>query len=212
MHSITRLHGRTLERTPEMRVLVVYCHPVEISFNAALHAHVVQSLREAGHEVDDCDLYAEGFNPVMSREERLGYHEVPANQLPVQGYVDRLQRAEALVLCFPTWCFGLPAMLKGFFDRVLMPGVAFDISDPANVRPALTHLKRISAVVTYGRPRWTAWFMGDPPRKMITRYLRLLSGSKARVRYHACYHLNVASRARLDAFRLRVGHAMANIT
>ena len=70
-----------------MRILVIYCHPVETSYNAALHTEVVQQLRGAGHEVDDCDLYAEGFNPVMTREERLGYHEVPSNQLPVQGYV-----------------------------------------------------------------------------------------------------------------------------
>lgn len=46
-----------------MRVLVLYAHPVETSFNAALHRQVVASLREAGHEVDDCDLYAENFNP-----------------------------------------------------------------------------------------------------------------------------------------------------
>ena len=96
-----------------MRILVIYCHPVETSYNAALHTEVVQQLRGAGHEVDDCDLYAEGFNPVMTREERLGYHEVPSNQLPVQGYVDRLLWAEAVVFCFPTWCFGMPAMLKG---------------------------------------------------------------------------------------------------
>ena len=142
-----------------MRVLVVYCHPVETSFASAMHQEVLRNLRAAGHEVDDCDLYAEGFNPVMSREERLGYHDVPANRVPLQPYIERLERAEAIVFCFPTWCFGLPAMLKGWFDRLLMPGVAFDISDPANVRPMLRNIKRISAVVTYGRPRWmaTAW-------------------------------------------------------
>ena len=80
-----------------MRVLVVYCHPVETSFAAALHAEVVQQLRGAGHEVDDCDLYAEGFNPVMSREERLGYHDVPANRAPLQGYIDRLHRVRDLL-------------------------------------------------------------------------------------------------------------------
>jgi NAD(P)H dehydrogenase (quinone) len=192
-----------------MRVLVIYCHPVDTSFNAALHSEVVRNLRAAGHEVDDCDLYAEDFNPVLSRAERLGYHEEPANRLPVQNYVDRLLQAEALVFCFPTWCFGMPAMLKGFFDRVMVPGVAFDISDPQNVKPALTHIRRISAVVTYGRPRWTAWLMGDPPRKSITRYLRLLTGGKARVDYHAYYHMNMATPPRLDAFKARVGRAMA---
>ena len=192
-----------------MRVLVVYCHPVETSFHAALHQEVLRNLRAAGHEVDDCDLYAEGFNPVLSREERIGYHEVPSNQLPLKSYVERLQWAEALVFCFPTWCFGLPAMLKGYFDRLFMPGVAFDISDPANVKPMLTNIQRISAVVTYGRPRWVAWYMGDPPRKIITRYMRRLTGNTARVDFHACYHLNVATPQRLQRFIGRVGQAMA---
>ncbi len=191
-----------------MRILVIYAHPVEISYNAALHQEVLGNLRNAGHEVDDCDLYLEDFNPVLSRAERLGYHEVPGNRVPVQRYVDRLLWAEALVFCFPTWCFGMPAMLKGFFDRVLMPGVAFDISDPHNVKPALTHIKRISAVVTYGRPRWTALLMGDPPRKSITRYLRLLTGGRARVDYHAYYHMNIATPERLTAFKARVGRVM----
>ena len=192
-----------------MRVLVVYCHPVETSFHAALHQEVLKNLRAAGHEVVDCDLYAEGFNPVLSREERLGYHEVPSNRIPLQPYIDRLNRAEAIVFCFPTWCFGLPAMLKGFFDRLFMPGVAFDISDPANVKPMLTHIKRISAVVTYGRPRWMAWYMGDPPRKIVTRYMLRLTGRRARVDYHAHYHMNVATEPQLKRFMARVGTAMA---
>jgi NAD(P)H dehydrogenase (quinone) len=191
-----------------MRVLVVYAHPVETSYNAALHRHVVDGLKQAGHEVDDCDLYAEDFNPVLSREERLGYHDVPGNQRPVQRYVERLKWAEALVFCFPTWCFGLPAMLKGFFDRVFVPGVAFDLSDPKHVRPTLTHLRRVAAVVTYGRPRWIAWSMGDPPRKVITRYMRLLTGGKARIDYHAYYHMNVATPPRLERFKHRIGVAM----
>jgi len=191
-----------------MRVLVVYCHPVETSFHAALHQEVLKNLRAAGHEVDDCDLYAEGFNPVLSREKRLGYHDVPRNQLPLKPYVERLQWAEGLVFCFPTWCFGLPAMLKGYFDRLFMPGVAFDISDPAHVKPMLTHIKRISAVVTYGRPRWMAWYMGDPPRKIITRYLLRLTGRRARVDYHAHYHMNVATEPQLGHFLARVGTAM----
>jgi NAD(P)H dehydrogenase (quinone) len=192
-----------------MRVLVVYCHPVETSFHAALHQEVLNNLRAAGHEVDDCDLYAEGFNPVLSREERIGYHEVPGNQLPLKSYVERLQWAEALVFCFPTWCFGLPAMLKGYFDRLFMPGVAFDISDPANVKPMLTHIRRVSAVVTYGRPRWVAWYMGDPPRKIVTRYMRRLTGNTAKADYHAYYHMNVATPSQLTRFKARVGAAMA---
>ena len=194
-----------------MRVLVIYSHPVETSFNAALHGVVVERLRGAGHEVDDCDLYAEDFNPVMSRAERLGYHLIPQNQQPVQRYVDRVMWAEAIVFCFPTWCFGLPAMLKGFFDRVFMPGVAFDMSDPGNVKPALTHLRIVAAVTTYGRPRWMAFMMGDPPRKAMTRYMRALTRGRAKVTYLAHYHMNVATRELLDQFKGRVGDAMARL-
>jgi putative NADPH-quinone reductase len=194
-----------------MRTLVIFCHPVETSYHAALHTQVLESLRKAGHEVDDCDLYAEGFNPVMSREERLGYHQEPSNRLPVQRYVERLLWAEALVFCFPVWTFGPPAMLKGFFDRTMMPGVAFDISDPANVKPALTHIKSISAVVTYGRARWNAWLVGDPPRKLVKRILWAYTNRKARVQYHALYHMNVATLEQRDAFKQRVARAMEQL-
>ena len=132
-----------------------------------------------------------------------------ANRLPVARYIERLEWAEALVFCFPTWNFGPPAMLKGFFDRVLIPGVAFDMSDGKKLRPALTHIRRIAAVVTYGAPRWKAFMMGDPPRKAITHHLRLLTGGRAKVDYHACYHMNVATRPKLERFTKHVGLAMA---
>jgi NAD(P)H dehydrogenase (quinone) len=80
-----------------MHVLVVYCHPVETSFASALHQEVLANLRAAGHTVDDCDLYAEGFDPVMSPQERLQYHEVPRNREALAGYVARLHRADARV-------------------------------------------------------------------------------------------------------------------
>ncbi len=106
-----------------MRVLYLYCHPLPESFRAAIMAEIRAGLRQAGHEVDFCDLHAESFNPVLSAEERRGYHAVPENHAPVESYIRRVERVEALVLSFPTWSFGLPDMLKGFFDRVFIPGV-----------------------------------------------------------------------------------------
>jgi putative NADPH-quinone reductase len=194
-----------------MRILVLYAHPLETSFHAALHARITAVLREQGHEVDDCDLYAEGFDPVLSRQERFVYQDTACNTAGVADYVQRLQRAEALVLCFPVWSFGLPAILKGFFDRVLLPGVAFDISDPAHVRPALTNLRHIIAVATYGQPRWMAWWMGDPPRKLATRYLRSLCGRQVRISYHAHYHMNVATRKKLSCFMDKVAKSLRRL-
>jgi NAD(P)H dehydrogenase (quinone) len=193
-----------------VKVLYLYCHPLPESFHAAIRAAALSGLAEARHEVDLCDLYAERFDPVMSEEERRRYHDTSRNQIGIETYVARLRGAEALVVQFPTWCFGPPAMLKGFLDKVLAPGVSFDMSDPQNVRPLL-NLKIVSGIVTYGRDRWRAIAMGDPPRKLVTRYLPRSAIVTARARYHALYHMNVASEARRKGFIADVRKAMARL-
>src|SRR4028118_1098159 len=112
-----------------MRVLVLYAHPNPESYGAALHRTVVSALEGAGHEVDDCDLYAEGFDPVLTYEERVNYLDVPGNRRNVDPYVRRLEQAEGLILVYPVWNFGFPAILKGFLDRVFLPGVSFRLVD-----------------------------------------------------------------------------------
>ena len=94
-----------------MRILVLFAHPVDTSFGAALHAKAVETLRKRGHAVDDCDLKAEGFDPVMTREDRLAYYDTSANRRRVSPYVERLLAAEALVFSFPVWNMGFPAIL-----------------------------------------------------------------------------------------------------
>ena len=191
-----------------MRVLYVYCHPLPESFHAGIRVAALEGLRKAGHEIDLFDLYAEGFDPVLSEEGRRHYHDEAVNQAGLEPIIARLRRAEAIVLQFPTWCFGPPAMLKGFFDRVFMPGVAFDLGDPAHVKPLLANIRKIAGVVTYGRPRLMALWMGDPPRKIVTRYVRWFAGKGASAEYHALYHLNVASQAQREGFVSKVRTAM----
>jgi NAD(P)H dehydrogenase (quinone) len=194
-----------------MRILYVYCHPVPESFHAAIRARALAALAEAGHQVDLLDLYAEKFDPVLSEDGRRHYHDVTRNQAGLESYVARLTAAEAIILQFPTWCFGLPAMLKGFFDRMIMPGVAFDLSDPQHVKPTLRNIRRIVGIVTYGRPRRMAWWMSDPPRKIVTRYMRWFTGGTARADYHALYHLNVATDRQRAGFIARVERAMREL-
>lgn len=191
-----------------MRILYLYAHPLTESFHAAIRDAARDGLRQAGHEVDLCDLYAEGFNPVLGAEERRGYHEIPQNRAPVEDYVARLERAEALVLSFPTWCFGLPAILKGWMDRVLIPGVSFRLEDSV-ARPNLLHIRKVAGISTYGRPRWTAMLVGDPPRKVVTRYLRMITGGRASVQYHALYDMNRATETARLAFLHKIRREMA---
>ncbi len=191
-----------------MRVLYLYCHPLPESFHGGIKTAALAALGRAGHEVDLCDLYAEGFDPVLSAEGRRNYHDESVNQQGLERYVERLRAAEGLVVQFPTWCFGPPAMLKGFFDRLFMPGVAFDISDPANVRPMLQNIEKVIGVSTYGRPRSRAFLVGDPPRKMVKRYLRWFVARTASVQYLALYHMNVAPEPKRKAFIAEVERAM----
>lgn len=186
-----------------MRILVLYAHPNPDSFGAAMHEAVLAGLRRGGHEVDDCDLYAEGFDPVLSREERCGYHDLENNRNNVAGYVDRLLRAEALVLCFPVWNYGYPAILKGYFDRVFLPGVSFKLVD-GTVKPNLWNIRRLAAVTSYGGTRLRAILMGDPPRKLVTRAVRAVCHPSAGMCYLAHYDMNRSTPESRSAFLAKI--------
>jgi NAD(P)H dehydrogenase (quinone) len=192
-----------------MRVHYIYVHPLPESFHAAIRAEALAGLKEAGHSVDLCDLYAEKFDPVMWPDERRDYHDLTKNQSKVSDYVRRLKETDSLILQFPVWSFGPPAMLKGWFDRLMMPGVAFDLSNPNNAVPMLTNLKRIAGITTYGRPWWNALFVGDPPHKYVKRYLPRLTGGGARADYYPLYHMNVATDEKRKAFLKKIRVAMS---
>lgn len=188
------------------RALVLFAHPCAESFSAALRRQVVERLQKRGWEVDDCDLNAEGFSPVLTAEERRGYHEEATNTGPVASYVDRLRRAEALVLVFPVWNFGFPAVLKGFFDRVFLPGVSFRL-EAGKVQPNLRHIRKLAAVTTYGGTRTRAFLAGDPPRKCVTRAVWHVCRPQ-KMRYLALYDMNRATDAQRASFLSRVDQEM----
>ncbi|MDX5359135.1 MAG: NAD(P)H-dependent oxidoreductase [Rhodobacterales bacterium] len=190
-----------------MKVHVIYAHPQPDSLNAELHRTVVQALTEAGHEVDDLDLYADGFDPVLTREDRDSYHDVPANRAKVDDYVRRLESCDAVVLCHPVWNFGWPAILKGYFDKVFLPDVSFKMRD-GQLSPGLQNIRKLATVTTYGSKRWRAWFLGDAPRRNATRFLRVCCHPMVKVSYHALYDMNNVTRAQTEAYVARVRAAM----
>jgi NAD(P)H dehydrogenase (quinone) len=187
-----------------VRVFILYANPVGASFGAALHSQVVATLRSRGHEIDDCDLYAESFDPVMSEQERIDYHDTKANTAHVSAYANRLLAAEALVLVYPVWNEGFPAILKGFFDRVFIPGVSFKIGPDGAASPSLQNLKKIAAVCTYGADRLSTVLLGDPPRRVVKRLLRAMPGHSVRCDYLGLYDMNHTTPERRAAFLGRV--------
>ena len=174
---------------PSMRFLVVYAHPAEDSFQCALHRLVVKTLIESGHDVDDCDLYAEQFQPVLRSAEHRAYNNPDANRAFAQEEITRLLRSEGLVLIFPTWWYGMPAILKGYFDRVWLPGTAFKLVN-GRTRPLLQNIVRFAVVTTYGSPWWLNKLMGDPNKRVFTRGMSHLFARRCRVLWLAGYGLD----------------------
>src|SRR5574340_1228085 len=173
-----------------MRILVIFAHPLETSFVSALHARVVDVLRAGGHIVDDLDLYAEKFDPVMSREGLLHYVDTKTNTREVESYVARLRATEALVLVYPVWYDGLPAIMQGYFQRVFLPGVSVRIDEAGLFHPNLRHIKRMAAVCAYGESRQEAAAKGDPARRFVRDNIGALIDPKGRFEYLALYHMN----------------------
>lgn len=190
-----------------MRVLVLHAHPVTESFNGGLHRLIVERLAARGHEVDDCDLYAEGFDPRLTRDERLNYHDVGPNIEPVKAHVERLRAADALVMSYPVWNFGYPAILKGYFDRVFLPGVSFEMRD-GKARPSLHNIRKVGVVTTYGGSRLRAFLVGDPPRKAVNRVLRVIVRPGAPFSYLAHYDMNRSTDETRARFMSRVAEKM----
>lgn len=186
-----------------MRVLVVHAHPVATSFNASLFRMTVDRLSTAGHDVDVIDLYKDEFNPVLSEAERNNYHDIETNRKPVADYVERLLKAEALVLVYPVWNYGFPAILKGWFDRVFLPGVSFGLVN-GKVQPTLHNIRRIIVVTSYGGSRFRSWLMGDPPRKIANRMLRATVKPGAPVTYLAHYEMNLSTDKTRQSFMSQV--------
>ena len=190
-----------------MKILVLYAHPVETSFNAVLHRTIVDRLSAGGHEVDDLDLYAEDFDPRLTRAERLAYHDPRGPHDAVGSYVRRLLAAEALVLSFPVWNYGFPAILKGFFDRVFLPGVSFRMVD-GKAMPSLHNIRKVAAVTTYGGSWFRAVLMGNPPKKLVSRMLRATVKPGAHVSYLAHYSMNLSTPQSREKFMAKVAAKM----
>jgi putative NADPH-quinone reductase len=186
-----------------MKVLMIACHPRADSYSAALWQAAGEALTAAGHEVRLRDLHASGFVPVMSAEEHRVTNMPGANEAAVAQEAADLRWAEALVLVYPTWWYGMPAMLKGWFDRVWLPGIAFRIG-PGAIEPLLTHIRRIAVVTTYGSPLWLLWYIGWPDRKVMGRGLRRLCASDCRPDWLYLTRMDHRQRPELEGFLRRV--------
>jgi NAD(P)H dehydrogenase (quinone) len=196
-----------------MRLLVVFCHPDPDSYGAALRSAALGALRDSGHELRQIDLYAEGFDPVLTRAEKRTYlTDTAANVRGVQAHVDALRWAEGWVVIYPTWFYGPPALLKGWLERVWLPGVAFRIASGRHrtIGGELGHIRLFIGITTSGSPWWWLKVIGDPGRSLFMKGLRPLYARHCRMVWLQLYNMNHVTAVERDAFRTRVTRVLAN--
>ncbi len=197
-----------------MRLLVVYCHPHAGSFCHALLERVLAGLAVHGHDVDLLDLYAEGFDPVLREGEWLDYIHDPGKTVrgAMADHVARIERADGLIFVFPTWFFGLPAMLKGWLDRAWLPGVAFDIPENGGVaRSRLRRIELLGAVTTTGLPWVALQLLGYPGQRVIKRGIRVGLALRCRQLWLSLHSMETATLERRQRFLAKVEKRFASV-
>ena len=184
-----------------MRALIVFCHPCKQSFNIAVRDVITAKLQGAGAEIRLHDLYGSGFAPVLTWDEWRGYLQTPANRAPVDQHCSDVEWCDTLIFVYPTWWYGLPAMLKGWLDRVLLPDVAFLMPTETHktIRPGLQHITRLGIFTTCGASWWLTQVVGAPGKRTLTRGVGFLCAPRKRTAFAAHYLMDTstpASRAR----------------
>ncbi len=193
------------------RALVVYCHPNAESFVAAVRDRVLAGLSVGGAEVRLTDLYADGFDPGFTATERAN-HRQPGIDPTLAASADDLAWCDTLVLVYPTWWSGQPAMLKGWIDRVWVNGVAWSLPDGANrIRPGLRNIRRIVAVTTHGSPKWINMVEGESGKRTVSRSLRAMCHPLARTTWLAMYGIDTADESARVAFLDRVERRLTHL-
>jgi NAD(P)H dehydrogenase (quinone) len=189
-----------------MRILVVYSHPAPTSFLASIHAELVRRLEADGHAVRVIDLYAEGFEPVLDPEAwRAHRRDEPAEAADLVPHIAALREAEGLIFVYPTWWYGMPAMLKGWLDRVWQPGVAFTLKDEVFQLHHLTDVRQFAVVTTCGSPGWfIERVVGDPARRQLMRGMALQLARGVRRCWSPIYDVDRRSQDDLAKARAKV--------
>ena len=195
-----------------MNALVVYCHPVEGSFCSAMRDAAISGLRAAGHTVDLIDLAAEHFNPVMSTSEwntyQQGNGDVPVG---LERDVALVKSAEIIVFVYPTWWGGLPAQLKGWLERVMLPGTAFVFNENNKVRPGLRNIRRIHIASTFGSPWLYVRLVNDNGRRILARAFRMNTSLRTKVSTSSLYAMDTATDASRKSFLLSLKKKMGTL-
>jgi len=174
-----------------MKALVIYCHPNPDSFTGAVKDLVLEVLEEKGFNTRLTDLYGEHFNPLIHKEELEFYTDITCNQKGLENHVDNIMWCDTLIFVYPTWWYGLPAMLKGWLDLCFLPGIAFHMPEgKKNAKPGLKHITSLGLFTTAGATPLVTFLMGSPGKRTILRAVKFLCKRPVKTVFLAHYQMD----------------------
>mmetsp|Transcript_32030 Transcript_32030/g.90887 ORF Transcript_32030/g.90887 Transcript_32030/m.90887 type:complete len:251 (-) Transcript_32030:199-951(-) len=216
---------------PPRKILLLHCHPRSDSMGTAIADAVEAGAMDGGHELRRRGLYEAKFQPVMSAAERAAYFDADGgvSRMPkdIRSAIADLKWCDSLVVVYPTWWFGMPAMLKGYFDRVLIPGddATWNFPDPgagalSGLGARLTNIDRIVGISTYGSGSLlfgavpVAALAGDGGRTtlgMAVRDICTAPGSPCLLHWHALYNMDFTTLPARQAFLEQVRSSIRDL-
>ncbi len=161
--------------TTSLKVAVILGHPDRESFASAIGRAYAEGALDQGADVREIDLAQLKFDPVLWH----GYRQVQPLEPDLIAAQETIRWADVLVFAYPTWWGTTPALLKGFIDRVFLPGFAFKYRENSKLWDKLLAGRSARLLVTMDTPGWYyRWVVRQPGHQMMRRTILGFSGIK----------------------------------
>lgn len=161
-----------------MKTLIFYAHPDTQGHCSTILARTEKVLAQKGIEYEKFDLYKTGYDPVLHENEHFtaGNRDISPGNVSIQ---EKISASEKMIFIYPLWWATMPAVLKGFFDKVLTPRFAYRYE--GMIPRKLLKEKRALVFITSGSPLWYLWLTGNRPKKLIKKDILGFCGIKAKI-------------------------------
>ncbi|HHW36692.1 MAG TPA: flavodoxin family protein [Bacillales bacterium] len=140
-------------------ITIVFAHPWKESYNAAIFRQIKNALNDKNQGYEIIDLYADGFNPIMSKQELTEFSKGKTMDPLVEKYQSILKKTDHLIFIFPVWWNDVPAMIKGFLDKVFIKNFAYE-DTKTGIKGHLNNIKKATVINTGKAPKWYLQFLG----------------------------------------------------
>jgi len=180
-----------------MATLIIYVHPETKGYSSSILKEVKKNLRLKKEKFELLDLYKMNYNPVLSAKEHYssGNKFVSKQNREIQ---EKITKVDNLIFIYPDWWSSMPAMLKGFIDRVFVKGFVFNYNSKGTVKKLLKG-KKVLAFISHGGPRVYHLMVGEGAATLMKSAIANHCGMKAKiVNFYSAFNLTDKKRIKIN--------------